>query len=299
MELLPDRITCPRLHLRRWTYDDVPALSAAIAASVEHLRPWMPWAAAEPLRDEDRIALVAGWDEGWRAGGDVVLGVLLGDDVVGGCGLHRRRGPDTLEIGYWIHAGHVGRGYARELTAALTTTALALDGIQHVEVRHDAANVASRRVPESLGFRFDSESPRAPSAPGEAGVEVAWSTTAAAWRAPFAPLLKVRRGDDGELCGYAAPDGGGWTARTVFGGVLGTHADRGAAERHVLSEGLASLADRWTLRHGATGEEEVVCIQEANPRSVRLARGYYSLPGVPTLTITTAQLAAGEWSLAR
>ena len=304
MDTLPELITCPRLHLRRWTTRDVPRLRDAVHASLEHLRPWMPWIVHEPMTDDDRRALVARWEDEWRAGGDSVLGVVLGDTVVGGCGLHRRRGPTTLEIGYWVHVDHVGHGYARELTAALTSAALAVRGIDRVEIHHDAANVASRRVPESLGFRLDGEVERAPQAPGEIGVEVVWSTAHDDWRPPSASpergaWIEVRRVDDDELCGHVAQRGGRWVALTVFGGVLGDHEDRDGAERHVLGEGLAALADRWTLRDGTTGEEEVVCIQEANASSVRVARDYYSLPGVPTLTITAAQLAAGEWALVR
>jgi hypothetical protein len=67
----------------------------------------------------------------------------------------------------------------------------------------------------------------------------------------------------------------------------------------VLSEGLASLTERWTLRARDGGDAEVVLIQEANATEVTVALGYYSLPGVPTLTITAAQLAAGEWELHR
>ena len=67
----------------------------------------------------------------------------------------------------------------------------------------------------------------------------------------------------------------------------------------MLAEGLASLAERWTLRSGASGEEEVVCIQEANPGTVTVALGYYSLPGVPTQTITADEISAGEWELRR
>jgi hypothetical protein len=110
---------------------------------------------------------------------------------------------------------------------------------------------------------------------------------------------EVRRSSDGELCGHVAPQDGGWTALTVFGGVLGDHHDREAAIDHVRGEGLAALAERWDLRAGATGEEEVVCIQEANAEQVTVARGYYSMPGVPTLTITAQQIADGEWELRR
>jgi hypothetical protein len=107
----------------------------------------------------------------------------------------------------------------------------------------------------------------------------------------------LTRPSDGELCGYVEQRGGQWCALTVFGAVLGSHDRRASAVDQVLDEGLSSLAERWTLRHGEGGDEEVVCIQEVNGDAVTVARGYYSLPGVPTLTITMDQIASGEWGL--
>jgi hypothetical protein len=110
---------------------------------------------------------------------------------------------------------------------------------------------------------------------------------------------EVRRQGDGELCGHVDHRDGRWRALTVFGAVIGSHDSRDSATQQLLEEGLASLAERWTLRNGESGEEEVVCIQEANATAVTVARGYYSLPGVPTLTITARQIASGEWEMHR
>ncbi len=85
----------------------------------------------------------------------------------------------------------------------------------------------------------------------------------------------------------------------MFGATLGEHRNEPEARDQVLTEGLASLTERWTLLEVATGAEEVVCILEADPSRVLVARGYYSLPGVPTLTISAAQIASGEWDLRR
>ena len=109
----------------------------------------------------------------------------------------------------------------------------------------------------------------------------------------------VRRQDDDELCGHVEHRDGRWFALTVFGAELGHHDRREDALEQVLGEGLAALADRWTLRHGERGEEQVVCIVEARPQAVTVACGYYALAGVPTVTITAGQLAAGEWQLRR
>ena len=112
-------------------------------------------------------------------------------------------------------------------------------------------------------------------------------------------MEEVRRPTDDELCGHVEQCDGQWRALVVFGSLLGIHATRDTAVQQLLDEGLASLAERWTLRRGESGAEEVVCIQEANASTVTVARGYYSMPGVPILTITTRQLAAGEWVLHR
>lgn len=110
---------------------------------------------------------------------------------------------------------------------------------------------------------------------------------------------EVRREDDDELCGHVEQGLDGWAALTVFGTVLGVHGTREAAVQQVLTEGLASLAERWTLYDASIGEDEVVCIIEANAAGVTVARDYDSGPGVPTLAITREQLAAGEWELRR
>jgi RimJ/RimL family protein N-acetyltransferase len=119
----------------------------------------------------------------WEAGGDVVLGILLADGtVIGGTGLHRRAGPDTVEIGYWLHVDHTGHGYATEAAAALTDAAFDLPGIEHVEIHHDAANLASGRVPERLGYTCVGEiAPPADAAPGESGVHLCWRADRATW----------------------------------------------------------------------------------------------------------------------
>lgn len=184
---LPDHVVTERLVLRQWTAADEPTLSAAIAASVDHLRPWMPWAAGEPVPAPDRVRWIEQMHRDWAAGGDVVLGMFRADDgaVVGGTGLHRRAGPDTLEIGYWVHVDHTNQGYATEAAAALTAVAFTVPGIEVVELLHDRDNVRSRRIPEKLGYRCNGEvldDPRG-RAPEGAGVHVSWTVTRAAWRA--------------------------------------------------------------------------------------------------------------------
>jgi ribosomal-protein-serine acetyltransferase len=176
-----------QLVVRRWEPGDVPALHEAVLDSIEHLRPWMPWIAKEPLGLEERRQLVAGWIASWEAG-DRVCGLFVGDRVVGCAGLHDRIGPTGREIGYWVRAGETGRGYATIAARTLTDMAFAMPGITRVEIQHDVANVASGRVPAKLGFTPVREVPHAPEAPGETGLRRVWRVERDRWRARRAEL---------------------------------------------------------------------------------------------------------------
>ena len=169
------------LVVRRWEIDDAPAMHAAIIESIDHLRPWMPWVADEPLTVAERRERIAGWQPLWDAG-DRIYGMFVDGEVVGGCGLHARLGPGGLEIGYWVRVGRTGRGYATEASRLLTDIAFAMPGIDRVEIRHDAQNVASSRVPAKLGYVRVDDLHRPPAAPGETGVDHVWRMRKRDWR---------------------------------------------------------------------------------------------------------------------
>ena len=179
---LVDHLDSGRTTLRRWRTNDAPALAEAIGASIEHLRPWMPWIAAEPLTVSAREAWIEQVNADWAAGGSVILGIFLGDLIVGGTGLHRRGEPDTLDIGYWIHVDHLRQGIAREASAMLTDAAVEMNDINAVIIHHDRANAASGAVPQSLGYVLVRETARPVTSPGEIGINCEWRVERAAWK---------------------------------------------------------------------------------------------------------------------
>ncbi len=183
---MPDRlvehIAGPgELVLRRWRRQDAAILSQAVADSLEHLRPWMPWVAQEPMSLEGRLELIDRWEREWLAGGDAVMGVLLGGSVAGGCGLHRRIGPGGLEIGYWTHPNFLREGIAVTAAGLLTDAAFAHPQISHVEIHHDKANEASAGIPRKLGFRFIRQVSDERQAPAELWIAYEWRLTRQEW----------------------------------------------------------------------------------------------------------------------
>jgi RimJ/RimL family protein N-acetyltransferase len=150
----PYRIETERLVIRCWEPRDAPLLKEAVDASIDHLRPWMPWAHREPQSVAEKVQLLRRFRGLFDLGDEFVYGIFSADEraVVGGTGLHRRVGDDAFEIGYWIHVDRAGRGLATESTAALTRVGFALCGADRIEIRAEPRNAASRRVPQKLGY---------------------------------------------------------------------------------------------------------------------------------------------------
>lgn len=169
---VPGLVSAADLTVRPWRTDDAARLHEAVTASTEHLRPWMAWIADEPLTVAQRADLIATWLRPDTP--EDLYGILAGDVVVGGCGLHPPADHGGLAIGYWVRAGWTGRGYATEAARRLTAIALTQPEVTHVEIHHDVANVASGRVPARLGFALAEERRRTPTAPGETGLERVW-----------------------------------------------------------------------------------------------------------------------------
>ena len=151
------RIHTERLILRCWDPADAPLLKAAIDASLDHLRPWIPWAQDEPQGLQAKIELLRRFRSDFDLDRDLVYGIFYRgeSEVLGGAGLHARGGAGALEIGYWIHVAHVNQGLATETAAALTRVAFEVNGVDRVEIHCAPDNVRSAAVPSKLGFTHE------------------------------------------------------------------------------------------------------------------------------------------------
>ena len=166
------------LVLRRWRASDVDAAVAAVERSYDELHQWMPWAAVRPTAESIGSFLAVA---GVEAASDVEMGFGLfaaDGELVGGFGLHGRRGPGILEIGYWVRSDRAGRGYATAAAGALTEAAFAhFPEVDRVEIRCDPANRASAAIAVKLGYRLDGVVPADILTPAQTGSQLVWART--------------------------------------------------------------------------------------------------------------------------
>jgi len=158
--------------LRRYRADDADAVFAAVTGSLDHLRPWMPWAAGYTL--QSAAEYLDGSIRSWEDGTEYNYAILAGGTLAGGVGLMARIGPGGLEIGYWVNRAYTRRGLATAAAAALVEQAFRLPGVDRVEIIHDELNVASGKIPRKLGFTEIERRPLDPPAEAGTGFGVVW-----------------------------------------------------------------------------------------------------------------------------
>jgi ribosomal-protein-serine acetyltransferase len=138
--------------LRLHEESDADALAALVAANRPYLARWLPWAAGNTRDDSLAFIRAArrqiGANDGFQA-----LIVRAGAPV-GGIGFH---GVDwvhrSTSLGYWIAEDAQGRGIVTAAARAMVDHAFGAWRLNRVEIRAGVENLASRRVPERLGFR--------------------------------------------------------------------------------------------------------------------------------------------------
>jgi len=148
------RIETKRLVIRCWEPRDAKLIKDAIDVSRTHLSEWMPWANTDPELLAVTIKRLRHFRAMFDLDKDYVYAVFSKDEthVVGGSGLHTRLGETAREIGYWIHVDHINRGYATEVSAALTKVAFEIGGMDRVEIHCSPHNLASASIPRKIGF---------------------------------------------------------------------------------------------------------------------------------------------------
>jgi ribosomal-protein-alanine N-acetyltransferase len=146
------RLSTARLNIRPWYPEDRPALER-MARDREMMRfvtNGEPWS-------EERIDSFLERQAGYYEAHDLAFGALThrdGDRVIGIAGIQPLDSGE-FEIGWWVWKDHWGQGYATEAARAVADHARFRLGLARLYAVIDPPNVASIRVAEKIGMRFE------------------------------------------------------------------------------------------------------------------------------------------------
>ncbi|MEH7495672.1 GNAT family N-acetyltransferase [Neobacillus niacini] len=153
----PEEFMTERLLIRKPFPGDGKAVYEAIQASLNELKPWMPWAHTNQS-EQDVEANIRDSIAKFITREDLRLHLFNKEtrEFIGSSGLHRINWDvPKFEIGYWVDTRFSGRGYISESTEAITKFAFTELNAKRVEIRCDPKNTKSRAIPEKLGFTLE------------------------------------------------------------------------------------------------------------------------------------------------
>ncbi|WP_322801378.1 GNAT family protein, partial [Thermoflexus sp.] len=82
-------------------------------------------------------------------------GIWLEANLIGVVGVRIDQGDGSASIGYWLDAGHQGRGIMTQAVATVLDDLFLTRRLHRVEIRVAPENHRSRAIPERLGFRME------------------------------------------------------------------------------------------------------------------------------------------------
>ena len=147
-------IVTERLTIRAFTLDD-----AAFIVTLVNDTDWLRFIGDKAVKTEEdaRRYLTAGPMAMYALHGFGLCAIDRTKDrsTIGMCGLIRREGLEDVDIGYALVPAARGQGFAREAARSVLEYGLATLGIDRIVAITDPDNVASTRVLEAIGMRFE------------------------------------------------------------------------------------------------------------------------------------------------
>ncbi len=149
---MPPLLTA-RLTLRAFTPDD-----AAFIVELLNDPDWLRFIGDRQVRtQDDALAYLRKGDVAQAKHGFSLSAVVRTSDgaLMGMCGLIRREGLSDVDLGYAFLPAYRGQGYAREAAAAWLACGFERFGLARIVAITSVDNVASGKVLEAVGMRFE------------------------------------------------------------------------------------------------------------------------------------------------
>jgi RimJ/RimL family protein N-acetyltransferase len=154
---IPTKIDTKRLYLRIPMAGDGETVNAAIRASINEFKLWLPLYQSMPEITETEITVRRAHNQFLnRESLRFLIFSKETDEFIGTCSLHNINWDiPKFEIGYWIDIRFSGKGFMTEAIQRLTHFAIQELNGRRIEIRCESSNTKSRTIPEKLGYELE------------------------------------------------------------------------------------------------------------------------------------------------
>jgi ribosomal-protein-serine acetyltransferase len=140
------------IELRPVTGDQASALYALIDQNRGRLREWLPWVVGS-YNPTDLMTFIKDRERDNEAGISLTTTIWFEDEICGSIALHTiDRNNRNTSVGYWLNAGHEGRGIMTQACRAIVSEGFRRYGLHRIEIRCATGNSKSGGIPQRLGF---------------------------------------------------------------------------------------------------------------------------------------------------
>jgi len=151
------KLTHGDILIRPHAAGDVEPMYAAVVESMATVGRWMSWCSADySLRDA--MTFYERCAKAWDTEGDREFGIfdVASGEMLGCVGINQiNRLNRFANMGYWVRASRERRGIASTAARLAAGYAFAALGLARIEIVVLPDNLASRRVAEKIGARFE------------------------------------------------------------------------------------------------------------------------------------------------
>ena len=141
--------------LRQHSDSDYKEMWTAFEAGREYLGKYLPWMAAYETKDDYTRLYTARRLEGDNFDGSRGYVVQYKGELAGTVGFGIPNRDNVIEVGYWLREDLQGKGIMTRSVEAVITMLFVEVGRHRVTIRAATTNLASRGIPERLGFKHE------------------------------------------------------------------------------------------------------------------------------------------------
>ncbi|MBP6856637.1 MAG: GNAT family N-acetyltransferase [Candidatus Pacebacteria bacterium] len=135
--------------------DEAETLFDLVEKNREQLRDMLPWVDATQS-SEDLRKFIMDCERGYAESKKFDYGIYFDGEMIGSGGINNFRSEyRKCDFGYWIDKDFEGKGITTTVIAHLINEAKEKLNVHRIEIRMEPRNIASRRIPEKLGFSYE------------------------------------------------------------------------------------------------------------------------------------------------